>query len=417
MTERLSQTPWRRRRRLQASRTQALFTLVGLGLGLALPRITGGPQASASQVIDMLLTLGFGVLGVTGIIFSLLFLVVQWAHSNFSPRLTLFRNAPIVWRTFAVAVGVAVYSITAAMAVGKDSHVSVVVPAAAGVLLLALLGMLRTLQMQAFAAIQLAPVLHAVTEQGRGSIDALYHRAPGMARLPEAALPALVSTVTWPGDLAVLQQVDMERLVQAAQEGGAVIVLREVPGAVLTQGTPLADVHGAPLPSSAVVQGLVTGTERTLEQDPLMAVRLLADIVLRALSTAINDPATAVQGLDCVEELLSRLPDEPGSQLRVVDQGGEVRVVARLPDLGDFLRVGLDAVIAAAILSPTVLLRLHTLLTRLQQQGHTGEQEQISRRLAWVGREMATRFPLLWDESGLDAPDVDARPASNKINS
>ena len=398
MTERTSQTPWRRRRRMQVNRTQALFTLAGLGLGLLLPRISAGPQASASQVIDMLLTLGFGVLGVTGIIFSLLFLVVQWAHSNFSPRLAQFRNAPIVWRTFAVAVGVAVYSITAALAVGKDPHVSVVVPAVAGFLLLVLLAMLRALQLQGFAAIQLAPVLHTVTEQGQATIDALYRRPTGQGPHAKVALPALVSTVTWPGSLAVLQQVDMDRLLQAAQEGGAVIVLRAVPGAVLMRGTPLADVHGASLPTEAVLHGLLTGAERTLEQDPLMAVRLLADIVLRALSSAINDPATAVQGLDCVEDLLSRLPDNPGGPLQVVDHVGVVRVVVRLPDLGDFLRVGVDAVIAAALLSPSVLLRLHQLLTRLQQRGLADDQDLISRRLAWVDGEMATRFPVLWGE-------------------
>ena len=399
MAEPISQTPWRRRRRFRANRTQALFTLAGLGLGLVLPRISGGPQAPASQVVDMLLTLGFGVLGVTGIIFSLLFLVVQWAHSNFSPRLTLFRNAPIVWRTFAVAIGVAVFSITAALAVGKESQVSVAVPAVAGLLLLVLLAMLRALQLQGFAAIQLAPVLKAVTEQGRATIDALYHRAPGAGQAAEVVLPALVSSVTWPGELVVLQQVDMDRLVRAAQEGGALIVLRAVPGVVLTRGTPLADVHGGSVPAHAVVEGLIVGLERTLELDPLMAVRLLADIVLRALSSAINDPATAVQGLECMEDLISRLPENPGGPLNVADQSGAVRVIGQLPDLGDFLRVGLDSVIAAALLSPMVMLRLHRLLTRLQQQGSAGDRELISRRLTWVEEETSARFPLLWSEN------------------
>jgi formate hydrogenlyase subunit 4 len=41
--------------------------------------------------------------------FSLLFLVVQWAFSSLSPRLNLFRDDPIVWRTFAFAIGVFVF--------------------------------------------------------------------------------------------------------------------------------------------------------------------------------------------------------------------------------------------------------------------------------------------------------------------
>jgi len=40
---------------------------------------------------------------LVSIIFSLLFLVVQWAFSSLSPWLNLFRDDPIVWRTFGLA--------------------------------------------------------------------------------------------------------------------------------------------------------------------------------------------------------------------------------------------------------------------------------------------------------------------------
>ncbi len=39
------------------------------------------------------------------------FLVVQWAFSSLSPRLNLFRDDPIVWRTFGFAIGVFVFSV------------------------------------------------------------------------------------------------------------------------------------------------------------------------------------------------------------------------------------------------------------------------------------------------------------------
>ncbi len=46
---------------------------------------------------------------LTGIIFSLLFLVGQWAFSSLSPRLKLFRDDAIIWRTFGLASGVVMY--------------------------------------------------------------------------------------------------------------------------------------------------------------------------------------------------------------------------------------------------------------------------------------------------------------------
>ena len=111
---------------------QLLCALAGLGLGLLLPRITTDATVASTRVTDALVAAGFGVLGLVTVIFSLLFLVVQWAFSSLSPRLNLFRDDPIVWRTFAFAVGVFVFSVTTALVIGDQQKVSVIVPAARG---------------------------------------------------------------------------------------------------------------------------------------------------------------------------------------------------------------------------------------------------------------------------------------------
>jgi hypothetical protein len=124
----------RPRRRLRAGLVQLLCVLGGLGLGLLLPRITTDATVASSQVTDLLVGVGFGVLGLVTVISSLLFLVVQWAFTSLLPRLTLFRDDPIVWRTFALAVGVLVFSVTAALVIGDQDKVSVIVRAAGLVL-------------------------------------------------------------------------------------------------------------------------------------------------------------------------------------------------------------------------------------------------------------------------------------------
>jgi hypothetical protein len=70
---------YRPRRRLRAGLVQLLCALAGLGLGLLLPRIAFESTVASSRVTDLLIGVGFGVLGLVTIIFSLLFLVVQWA--------------------------------------------------------------------------------------------------------------------------------------------------------------------------------------------------------------------------------------------------------------------------------------------------------------------------------------------------
>jgi uncharacterized membrane protein len=239
---------------------QLLFAVAGLGLGL-LPQITVAPTVASSRVTETLIGVGFGVLGLVTVIFSLLFLVVQWAFSSLSPRLNLFRDDPIVWRTFGLAVGVFVFSVTAALVIGNDPEVPVIVPAAEVARVLAAIALIRALQVKAFASIQLAPTLSAIAARGGGILDDLYPRPGTGGRRPTGPLPPLRRAVTWPHWQAILQQLDLPRL--AGAPGGAVIVLRARIGDTLQEGAVVAGLHGGDASDAAVLAGLVTGPERT----------------------------------------------------------------------------------------------------------------------------------------------------------
>ena len=387
----------RPRRRLRAGLVQLLCALAGLGLGLVLPRITTDATVASTRVTDALVAAGFGVLGLVTVIFSLLFLVVQWAFTSLSPRLNLFRDDPIVWRTFAFAVGVFVFSVTTALVIGDQQKVSVIVPAAEVVALLAALALIRSLQVKAFASIQLAPTLSAIAGQGLGIIDDLYRRPCTPGRPSAAQLPPRRRAILWPHRQAILQQLDLGHLLRAAD--GAVIVLRAGMGDTLQQGAPVADLHGGEVADAAVLAGLVTGQERTFHQDPLFAFRLLADIALRALSSAVNDPATAAQVLDTIESLLQALVSRDLAVADVADDAGTVRVVLALPSWDDYLRTALDDLIESAARSPMVLLRAQALLTSLLNTAPPARRSAVTRRLQRAEQLAAGNFPLIWHEA------------------
>jgi len=392
----------RPRRRLRAGLVELLCALAGLALGLLLPRLTVDATVSSSRVTETLVGVGFGVLGLTALIFSLLFLVIQWAFSSLSPRLNLFRDDPIVWRTFGFAVGVFVFSVTTALVIADQEKVSVLVPAAEVVAVLAAMTLIRNLQLKAFASIQLAPTLSAIAAQGRAILDDLY-RSPGTADRPvETALPALRRTVMWPHRQAILQQLDLRRLRDAA--GGAVIVFRAGIGDTLQEGGVVADVRGGDVSDAAVLAGLVTGQERTFHQDPLFAFRLLADIGLRALSPAVNDPATAVQVLDTTESLLLPLVSRDLDVAEVADSAGTVRVVLALPSWDDYLRIALDDLTEAAAHSPMVLLRARALLTSLLSAAPPPRRPAIAWRLRRAEELGAGNFPAIWHDANADEP-------------
>jgi hypothetical protein len=73
-----------RRRRVSLSLLQLTYIAAAAMLGALLPRVQVGsvPTDKASQ---MLFAIAAGVLPLLGIMYSLLFLVVQWSHSMFTP--------------------------------------------------------------------------------------------------------------------------------------------------------------------------------------------------------------------------------------------------------------------------------------------------------------------------------------------
>ena len=385
----------RPRRRLRANVVQLMFAVAGMGLGLLLPRITAEPTVASSRVAETLIGVGFGVLGLVSIIFSLLFLVVQWAFSSLSPRLNLFRDDPIVWRTFGLAIGVFVFSVTTALVIGNDPKVTVVVPVVEVVAVLAALAMIRALQLKAFSSIQLAPTLSAIAAQGRSVLNDLYPPYSPDGRPPAAPLPPLCRVVTWPRRQAILQQLDPHRLLDAAADG-AVIVLRARIGDTLQEGAVVAGLYGGDADDATVLSGLLTGSERTFHQDPMFAFRLLADIGLRALSPAVNDPATAVQVLDTIQSLLLPLATRDLDVAEIADPTGGVKLVLALPSWDDYLRIALDDLIESGSRSPMVLLQARALLTGLLNAAPLPRRSSITWRLHRAEELMAGSFPEIW---------------------
>ncbi|MER5969745.1 DUF2254 family protein [Streptomyces sp. NPDC002055] len=453
--------PLRRPRRgLRRGGSQLICALAGFFGGLFAHRIPMSPEVDGERVAGLLFTVGFGVVSLVSLLFSVLYLVVQWAYSNLTPRLGLFRNAPIVWRTFAFAIGVFVFSVTAGLTIGPRDRVTVAVPAIDMLLALAALALMRTLQVRAFDSIQLAPTLDAITRRAYAVLEAR-HPHPFTGEAPPPGPPVDregagsdgtggerdggegrggergagerdggertgdegrggerdggVRTADegrrddWPGgertDIywdrpsAVLQQVDAERLLTAAIAHGSVVVLRSRTGATVGRGTVLASVHGGPLPAHEVLRSVITGPERTFDQDPGLAFRLLADIALRSLSPAVNDPATAVQALDHIEELLTLAAVRDLGTGRLTDARGRTRLVMDVPDWPDWLGTAVDDVMVAAEGSPMVLLRLRALFHRLARECPEPRREAVAVRLRQVEAECSRRYPLIWNSA------------------
>jgi uncharacterized membrane protein len=107
------------------------------------------------------------------------------------------------------------------------------------------------------------------------------------------------------------------------------------------------------------------GRERTFEQDPKYAIRLLVDIAIKALSPAINDPTTAVQALDQIEDLLLRLGRRQLQVGTARDADGAPRLVIPGPTWEDFLMLAFDEIRFCGATSVQIMRRMRALISDL----------------------------------------------------
>lgn len=147
------------------------------------------------------------------------------------------------------------------------------------------------------------------------------------------------------------------------------IVMECAVGDTLVDDAVLLRVHGGrrPLAEISLRQAIQAARERTFDQDPKYPLRLLADIAIKALSPAINDPTTAVQALDQIEDLLRRLGRRVLDAGCVKDDQGIVRLIFPTPTWEDYLALAFDEIRQYGVSSVQVMRRLRSALTGLAE--------------------------------------------------
>jgi uncharacterized membrane protein len=381
-----------RARRQRAGLLMIFTVVVAIVLGSLMAQIDAGATVRTSRAGQILTSVGFGIMGLVTIIYSLLFLVVQSSNTTFTPRLNLFQDDPWLYRTYALALGLFTFSMSAFLLMGDDdTQVTVALPLFAFFAALTILALSRRVYAKAFASLQMNSTLDTLQSNGRRVIEDLYsdRPAPETSRSQPLA-PAGGRPVLWPRPQTTLRQLELRRLLSAAERSGSVVVFRVGVGETLWPGATVAEVSGS-LDDDAVVASCVTGVNRTFHQDPLLAFRLLADIGLRAMSAAINDPATALQVLDAIVGLLLVLAPRDLAVGAINSPSGVTRIHVELPTWADFVGEGLDELLLVSRNSPMVLERAATTLTRLAGQVPPDRLSDVSSRLEQVHEYLSAR--------------------------
>jgi uncharacterized membrane protein len=260
-----------------------------------------------------------------------------------------------------------------------------VIPTATIVLALAAMAVARNLQMSAFSSVQVGPTVQEITRRGRAVIDEPYERRTAEDIAPSK--PAEPATEVLGLDGGYIPQVDVQRLFDHAVQHQGTIQLPLRPGQYVRHGDAVFrhDIDLANMNDDDLLRHIEIGPDRTWEQDPLLAFRLLVDIGLRAQSPAINDPATRRHTIDAVSGLLRYLADRHLTIGDITDPGGRARLVLRAVTWEDYVAAAIDELIEAGRDTASVAARLVEVLDDLTTAVPDDRRDEIKQRLQCLG--------------------------------
>ena len=326
---------------------------------------------SANAAIGMYSSIASGMIALTGIVFSLTFVMVQFSATAYSPRLVLWiARDPVVSHAIGVFTATFLYALVALAWVDRSGsgRVSLLDICLATTLLLVSVIMFISL-IQRVSMLQVTKMLVFTGDQGRKIIEDLYPplETPASPISDEVFQAPSSQTLVHHGRPQIVQAVNVPALVHIASTAGCTIELTAAVGDSVLDLTPILRVHGgaSPLPESPLRRAIELGDDRTFEQDPKYALRLLVDIAIKALSPAINDPTTAVQALDQIEDLLLRLGRRRLEIGAFCDTSGKLRVLIAFPSWEDFLRVAFDEIRFYGASSVQVMRRMKALMSEM----------------------------------------------------
>jgi len=160
---------------------------------------------------------------------------------------------------------------------------------------------------------------------------------------------------------------DVAGLLEIARRTDCVIELVPQVGDFVTRGDLLFRVYrdGDAIADSQLHHAVAIGPERSMEQDPKFAFRVIVDIACKALSPAINDPTTAVLALDQIHRLMRTVATRQLDTGRVHDDTGRLKLVYRTPNWEDFVNLSFTEIRQYGKESIQVVRRMRALLENL----------------------------------------------------
>jgi uncharacterized membrane protein len=236
-----------------------MYVAASVVCGLTLPRLEQAYLGSYTLNLSVASAQAYmsaaasGTMTLTGLVFAMAFIMVQFSAIAYSPRLVLwFIRDHVVFHSLGTFAATFIYALFALAWIdrGGTGVVPLFSPMSVAVLLIVSVLMFSRL-MQRLSDLQITNVLHLIGDKGREVIRAMFDHpdvsrptASALAKHRQERLAPAMQTLIYSGKPRTIAELDVEALVRQAQQAGVTIVIKCAVGDTLVEGTVLLQVHG-----------------------------------------------------------------------------------------------------------------------------------------------------------------------------
>ena len=371
-------------------------------------RLAGFGVSGATALYQTVVTLTLSFLVFT---FGSLLVAIQVASGQLTPR--IIATALLRDNVVRFSVGLFVFSLVfAVMALNRlEEHVFELISVVTAGLGIACIATFLFLIDYAARLLRPVSILARIGDEGFAVINAVYpNQASDMGDDPRPAtsLPAGPRRiVTHTGISAIVLAVDLQTLVRSAKRVDGVVECVPHVGDFVATDEPLFVLYGGAvkLGDEKLRATVAFGSERTMEQDPLFSLRIMADIALKALSPAINDPTTAVLALDQIHRLLRVVGKRRLHGELIVDDQGRDRVLLKTPNWEDFVHLACSEIRACGASNVQIARRMRAMLDNLLATLPSHRHPALTQELGRLDRALESLYPIPDDLALARIPD------------
>lgn len=308
---------------------------------------------SLSQTI--LSSIASSLLTMTTITFSTILVVLTTYLSEFSPRaLQNFITDHSTQRVLGIFTAGFIYCIILLLFLKETTEEQLfLVPSfAVAIAILCLIVFVFFIQ-HVTTWIQVSNLLHNITVETMDCMEELFeesdasiHDAP-WDDWESQEITTKEPVIIMSKEPGYVQYVDVEELVKEAYESDCIVRVERQQGDYINEHTPILSVWGSghKIDKDSFRSLITVSIARAPLEDVEFGIRKVTEIGVRALSSGINDPSTAVHCIEQLGTLLSKLTSMQGPQPYFNDKNRNLRVIIKTPDFFDYLDIAFSPIL------------------------------------------------------------------------